>query len=310
MSGPDILDAVSELLTATQQEELARCHDVEFTYTLPGVARFRGSCFLTAAGPSAVFRLIPDNAVPLETLGLPPSFESLLERKTGLVLVSAPLGSGRTTLHTSILDRINGSSPRHVLSLEAPIELLHGKRQGVVLQREVGRDSASFATGIRSAIRLDVDVLMVGDLPDADTTLLALRAAEAGKLVIAFPAIPGVVRTIERLVELFPPSAQAEVGALLADNLRGILGQILLRRKDSPARVAAHELLLSTTDLVSALRDGDLRSLPGVLEAGASHGMQSMDDSIGKLLQAGAITPEEAHRKATDKARFALSSPA
>lgn len=300
----DIDAAVQELLSPEQKEERARFNDVEFTYLLPGVGRVRGSSFLTASGPSAVFRLVAESAVPLDTLGLPPAFAGLLERRSGLVLVAVPMGSGRSTLIASMIDRVNASSPRHLLSLEDPVEVVHKPKTGIVVQREVGRDVSSFAAGVRDAMRRDVEVIVVGDLPDHDTALLAMRAAESGRLVIAFPAVPGTARAIERLVETFPTGAQLEARALLADNLLGVLSQVLVRRKDGPSRVAAHELLLSHPDLTSALRDGELREINAVLEASKAEGMVPLDESLASLLKAGAIGREEAHRRATDKSRF------
>lgn len=300
----DIDAAVQELLSPEQKDELARFSDVEFTYLLPGVGRVRGSSFLTANGPAAVFRLVAEAAVPLETLGLPAPFAGLLERRTGLVIVAVPMGSGRSTLLASIVDRVNATSPRHLLSLEDPVEVVHKPKMGIVVQREVGRDVSSFAAGIQDAMRRDVEVVLVGDLPDHETSLLAMRAAESGRLVIAFPAVPGTARAIERIVEGFPTGAQLEARELLADNLAGVLSQVLVRRKDGPSRVAAHELLLAHPDLTSALREGELREIAAVLDASKADGMQSLDDSLAGLLKAGAIGVEEAHRRANDKSRF------
>ena len=301
----DIDAAVQELLSPEQKEELATFHDVEFTYALPGVARVRGSSFHTASGPAAVFRLVAESAVPMESLGLPAPFPGLLERRSGLVLVAVPMGSGRSTLTASVVDRVNAGSQRHILSLEDPVEVVHKPKKGVVVQREVGRDVSSFAAGIRDAMRTDAEVIVVGDLPDHETSLLAMRAAESGRLVVAFPAVPGTARAIERIVEAFPSGAQLEARLLLADNLIGVLSQVLVRRKDGPARVAAHELLLAHPDLASALREGELREVAVVLDAARGEGMVTLDDSLAALLKAGAIGAEEAHRRATDKTRFA-----
>ena len=296
--------AMGELLTDEAKGEFARFKDVEFSHSVPGMARFRASYFLTQQGPAAVFRLVPEVAVPLEQLALPPQFEALLERRAGLILVAAPMGSGRSTLHSSIVDRVNATSARHVISIEEPIEMAHPRKKGLVMQREVARDTATFESGVRAAVRSDADVLVVGNVPDYQTTQVLLAAAESGRLVVALPAIPGAVRTLERLVEMTPPEWQAETRALLADNLLGVLGQILVRRKDMPARVAAHELLLATPDLASALRDGDLRDAVSVIDAGKAMGMRSLDDSLATLVAQNVISVEEAHRKAGDKARF------
>lgn len=304
LSAEDVDLAMNELLTDEAKREFAKFKDVEFSHWVPGLARFRASYFLTAQGPAAVFRVVPEVALALDKLGLPPQFEALLERRAGLVLVAAPMGSGRSTLLASIVDRVNSTSARHVVVLEEPIEVSHPRKLGLVVQREIGRETETFESGVHAALRTDADVLVVGNVPDYATTLALLRAAEGGRLVVALPAIPGAVRTLERLVETTPPECQAEVRALLADNLLGVLGQILVRRQDMPARVAAHELLLATPDLASAIRDGDLRDVVSVIEAGKSAGMRSLDDSLAALIAQNVIAPEEAHRKAIDKARF------
>lgn len=307
LTSEDVDISVRELLTEEAKGEFAKFKDVEFSHWVPGLARFRASYFLTEQGPAAVFRVVPEVALALEKLALPQQFEALLERRSGLVLVAAPMGSGRSTLLSSIVDRINTTSARHVVVLEEPIEMSHSRKQGVVMQREIGRDTATFESGVSAALRTDAEVLVVGNVPDHATTLALLTAAEGGRLVIALPAIPGVVRTLERLVETTPLERQAEVRALLADNLLGVLGQILVRRKDMPARVAAHELLLATPDLASALRDGDLRDVVSVIEAGKAAGMRSLDDSLAALVAQNVVATDEAHRKAIDKSRFAGS---
>ncbi len=304
LTADELEAALRELLTPSQLDELAHYQDVEFTYGLPGIARFRGSAYRTVNGPAVVFRLVPEHAVPYDTLDLPPAFAPLLDRRTGLVLVAAPMGSGRTTLQASIVDRVNASSTRHVVSLEDPVEISHRPKKGLVVQREVGRDVVSFAEGVRAAMRSDAEVIMVGDLPDPETALLSLRAAEGGRLVIAFPAVPGASRTLGRLIESCPASQQNEARALLADNLCGVLSQVLLRRKDGLARVAAHELLLMNSDLNSAVRDGAFEQVDEILEAAKAQGMQSLDDSLARLVDAGVVTTLEAHRKASDKSRF------
>jgi twitching motility protein PilT len=305
LSAAELSAAMHEILSPSQLAEFQEHHEVEATYGLPGVARFRVSYFETAAGPAAVFRVVPEVPIPLATLSLPAQFEGLLASRSGLVLVTAPAGSGRSTLHASLVDHFVATSSRLVVSIEDPVEVVHLKKTGVAIQREVGRDTASFATGIAAALRSDAEVLVVGDLPDAATTRLALRAAEAGRLVVACPQIPGAVRALERLVERFGPGEQLEIRSLFADNLRGVLAQILVRRSDALGRVAAHELLIANADLRSALIDGELRELGSVLETGRAAGMVTLDDSLEQLVAVKAITPEEANRRASDKSRFA-----
>ena len=296
--------AMAEILDEEARTEFEQFQDVEFSHHVPGMARFRVSYFVTQQGPAAVFRVVPEVPVAIENLALPPAFLALLARRAGIVLVAAPMGSGRSTLHASIVDHLNATSARHILSLEEPIELYHARKQGLVVQREVGRDTESFESGLRAAVRSDADVLVVGDLPDVATTFAALEAAEAGRLVVAFPAFPGAVRTLERLVEGVPPERQGEARALLADNLLGVLGQVLARRNDLPTRIAAHELVLNTRHVSDALRDGEMQAISSAVEAGKQTGMRLLDDSLAALLQQGVISREEAHRRAIDKSRF------
>lgn len=307
LSAPELEQALGELLSPAERQELAEFHDVEATYALPGVGRFRLSCFHTAQGPAAVFHLVPDAAVPLAQLSLPPAFEPHLARRSGLLLIATPVGSGRSTLCASVVDRIATTSSRVVVTLEDPVEIVHARRQAVVLQREVGRDVSTWCEGIDAAMRLDAEVIVLGDLPDAATTRMALRVAEGGRLVIAAPAIPGAIRTLERLVDRFAPVEQAEIRALLADNLVGVLSQVLVRRKDGNGRVAAHEFLMPNTDVTSALREGDLRELAAVLDVGKQNGMRTLDDALDALVKASLITADEARRKASDKSRFAAA---
>lgn len=296
--------AMAEILDEESAAEFEQYKDVEFSHHVPGMARFRVSYFVTQQGPAAVFRVVPEVPVALENLALPPAFVSLLGRRAGLVLVAAPMGSGRSTLHASIVDHVNATSQRHVLSLEEPIEIFHARKQSLVVQREIGRDTESYESGLRAAIRSDADVLVVGDLPDVSTTFAAFEAAESGRLVIAFPAFPGAVRTLERLVESVPPERQAEARSLLADNLLGVLGQVLARRLDLPTRIAAHELVLNTRHVSDALREGEMQAIGSAVEAGKQVGMRLLDDSLAALLQQGVISQEEAHRRAVDKSRF------
>lgn len=305
LADAEIRDALREATSEEQWREYESGGDLDFAYGLAGVARFRVSYYTTLQGPAAVFRLVPEQALAIETLALPPAFEPLLSRRTGLVLLAAPHGSGRSTLCASIVDRIIGTSARVVVSIEDPIEVLHGRKQGVVLQREVGRDVPQWGEAFRAAERLDAEVIVAGDLPDAAALRAALHAAEGGRLVIAAVPVPGAVRAIERLVDLLPAGEQLEIRAALADNLLGVLSQVLLRRKDGNGRVAAHELLLTGPDVISSLREGELRELAAVLDAGKGAGMQSLDDSIDRLLKAGVVVQEEAARKAVERARFA-----
>jgi twitching motility protein PilT len=313
--GWGVLDdaALRELLRPLAAErhwrEWLDTHDVDFAYGLEGVARFRANYFEQEHGAGAVFRMIPEQVVSLDTLALPPAIARLAELRSGLVLVTGPTGSGKSTTLAAVIDKINRESSRHVVTIEDPVEFVHGNVRSVLSHREVGQHTQSFAAALRGAVRQDADVVLVGELRDPDTIAMALAAAEMGLLVFGTLHTSGAAKTIDRVVDAFPSSEQGQVRLSLSESLAAVVSQLLLPSKDGKGRVAANEILLRTPGLPNLVREGNTQMLHSLIQAGRKDGMQTMDDSLFALVQAGRVDPREAYRKAADKTRFEAHTP-
>ncbi len=293
-----------ELVAPARWDAFTAGHDADFAYELAGAGRFRANYFEQHLGVGAVFRRIPEKIVPLESLGTPPAVERLARLKTGLVLVTGPTGSGKSTTLAALIDRINGASARHIVTIEDPIEFVHQNRKSIVSQREVGTDTASFGAALRAAIRQDASVVMVGEMRDLETISLALTAAEMGMLVFGTLHTNSTAKTIDRVVDAFPSDQQAQARSMLGESLAAVVSQFLLRTKDGQGRVAAHEILLRTPGLPNLIRAGNTQLLASILQGGRAEGMQTMDDSLFALASNGRISGEDAWVRAVDKRRF------
>lgn len=293
-----------EVVADAQWREFESTGDLDFALGLPGVARFRANYLRQEHGPSAVFRTIPETIASAEQLGLPDAVARLADLTSGLVLVTGPTGSGKSTTLAAIVDRINRTTARHVVTIEDPVEFLHRPLRSVFSQREVGTDTDSFASALRAAIRQDADVILVGELRDLETIALALRAAEMGTLVFGTLHTNSAAKTIDRLVDVFPAEEQAQVRISLSESLAAIVAQQLLPRADGSGRVAAIELLLRTSALPGIVREGNLPMLQTVIQGGRALGMQRMDDALAALVEAGTVSARAAYLKALDKGRF------
>jgi twitching motility protein PilT len=278
--------------------------DVDFAYGLEGVARFRANYFVQENGAGAVFRIIPEAIVPLEKLGVPPAVEGLAQLAQGLVLVTGPTGSGKSTTLAAIIDRINQQHARHVVTIEDPIEFVHQNRKAVFSHREVGQHSRAFGPALRAAIRQDADVVLVGELRDRETISLAITAAEMGMLVFGTLHTNGAAKTIDRIVDAFPADEQPQVRISLSESLAAVVSQLLLPTADGKGRIAVNEILLRTAALPNVIREGNTPMLHSIIQSGKQQGMQAMDDALFALAKAGKILPQDAHQKAADKARF------
>jgi len=305
LSDAELTSLLREIVTQAQWDEYQATGDLDFALGLPGVARFRANYLRQENGPSAVFRTIPEKILSVEQLGLPPAVAKLSELRSGLVLVTGPTGSGKSTTLAAIVDRINRASARHIVTIEEPVEFLHAPIRSVFSQREVGTDTDSFAAALRAAIREDADVVLVGEMRDLETIALALRAAEMGMLVFGTLHTNSAAKTIDRLIDVFPAEEQAQVRISLSESLAAIVAQLLLPRADGSGRVAAIELLLRTSGLAGIVREGNLPMLTTLMQGGRALGMQRMDDALAALVEAGVVTPREAYLKALDKSRFA-----
>jgi twitching motility protein PilT len=293
------------VLDARHREIFERLGEADLAYAVEGAGRFRVNVFLHQGGTGAVFRLIPKRIPTLEELSLPAEVARFAGIRSGLVLVTGPTGSGKSSTLAALLTMINQRDRRHILTIEDPIEYLHIDVESTFTQREVGRDTESFASALKSAARQDPDLLLVGEMRDRETIHLALTLAEMGMLVFSTLHTNSAGRTIDRIVEVFPEEQQLQIRAMLADSLQGVLSQILCRRADVEGRIPATELLFTSTALRSVVREGAAHKIESMLQGGRSEGMHRMDDSLFQLASEGKIAGEEAYRKASDKARFA-----
>ncbi len=278
--------------------------DVDFGFELPGLARFRVNMFQQKNGIGAVFRLIPSKVKTAEELGLPPIITKLAMLPKGLVLVTGPTGSGKSTTLAAIIDYANRHRQDHILTIEDPIEFVHQSRGCLVNQREVGIHTQSFASALRSALREDPDIILVGEMRDLETIALAIEAAMTGHLVLSTLHTINASKTVDRIVEIFPHQQQPQIRSTLADALRAVVSQTLFKRIDRPGRVVAFEILIATPAARNLIREGKTYQIPSVIQTGRKYGMISLDDSIMELLKKGLISPEEALNKAVDKGRF------
>jgi twitching motility protein PilT len=277
--------------------------DVDFAYQMGDQARFRVNLFRQERGSAAVFRLIPSRVPTVEELNLPASIAALSDSSSGLVLVTGPTGSGKSTTLAAILNRTNQRLSHHVVTIEDPIEFVHANNRSVFTQREIGPDVANFAEGVKAAIREDPDCLLVGEMRDLETMRMALTAAETGLLVFATLHTNSAAKAVDRIIDAFPANEQEQIRVVLAESLRAVVAQQLLRKKGK-GRVPAFEILLGSTALSNSIREGKISLINNQIQTGRSKGMISMDQSLGELVKAGIVEPDEALERAIDRDTF------
>ncbi|NBS79316.1 PilT/PilU family type 4a pilus ATPase [bacterium] len=267
--------------------------DLDFAYEMDENNRFRCNFYKQLHGYGAVFRIIPTKIKTLKELGVPPVIESFGNYKSGLVLVTGPTGSGKSTTLAAVVDSINTHHSRHIVTIEEPIEFVHPNKKSVITQREVPNETPSFAAGLKAALREDADVVLVGEMRDLETIALALTAAETNAR-----------KTVDRIIDAFPSNQQEQIRTMLANSLRAVCAQLLLKRSDGGGRLAVNEILVGNNAVASIIREGATMKLNDVLKTGKAEGMQLMDDAIDGHLKAARISPMEAYMKAIDKLRF------
>ena len=287
-----------EVVSDEQWQEYERDGDLDFAYGLEGVARFRGNYFVQEMGASAVFRAIPQEIIPLETLNLPPAIDRLAELPRGLVLVTGPTGSGKSTTLAAIIDRINRTHRKHVVTIEDPVEFVHQNRECVFSQREVGTDTDGFSGALRGALREDADVILVGEMRDLETIRLALTAAETGHLVFGTLHTSSAAKTVDRIVDVFPAAEKEMVRAMLSESLVAVVSQSLCKLKDGSGRVAAHEIMLGTAAIRNLIRENKVAQMYSAIQTGNSLGMQTLDQNLADLVRRNVVSPAEARSKA------------
>src|SRR6187551_1278653 len=278
--------------------------DLDFAYQMDEHSRFRSNYFKQSEGYAAAFRLIPTKISTLEELGIPAVVKNFADLRGGLVLVTGPTGSGKTTTQAALVDFINENFAKHVVTIEEPIEFVHNNKRSIITQREVPADSDSFAAGLKASLRQDTDIVLVGEMRDLETIALALTAAETGLLVFGTLHTNNARKTVDRLVDVFPSDQQSQVRTMLSASLRGVVAQLLMKKADGKGRVAVNEILVATPAVAAIIREGATQKLTDVITGGAAHGMQFMDQAIWEHLREGMISPEEAYMKAIDKTRF------
>ena len=290
MSADDTRDLLYRILSSDQQKRLETGRQLDFAHSIPGVARFRVNVYFQREALSAAFRLIPNEIKTLEELGLPSSLHQLATKPRGLVLVTGPTGSGKSTTLASLLDEINRTRHDHILTVEDPIEFLHRHKGCIVNQREIGVDALSFGEGLRGALRQDPDVILVGEMRDLETISTAMTAAETGHLVFGTLHTQSAPGTIDRIIDVFPPEQQEQVRVQIAGTLQGVVTQALLPTADGTGRVAALEILLPDDAVRNLVRQGKVEQVYSVMQTGTAKGMQTMEQSLAELIIRGIVS--------------------
>nr|WP_231126936.1 type IV pilus twitching motility protein PilT [Motilibacter aurantiacus] len=289
--------AVYGILTQRQRERLEETLELDLAYSMPGRARFRVNVYRQRDSLGAVFRTIPFQIRPLEQLNVPPAVAGFAALERGFVLVTGPTGSGKSTTLAALLDLANRTRSDHIMTVEDPIEFLHSHQRCLVNQREVGEDTKSFQDALKHVLRQDPDIILVGELRDLETIGVALTAAETGHLVLATLHTQDAAQTIDRLIDVFPPHQQQQVRTQLAGALQGVVCQTLVKRADGAGRTVAAEVLVVTPAVRNMIRDGKTHQIYSAMQAGAAHGMQSLDQSLAQLVRQGTVTYDTALEK-------------
>lgn len=278
--------------------------DVDFGYEIPGLARYRANFFMQKNGVAAVFRQIPSNILTAEQLGLPSVIPKLALLPRGLVLVTGPTGSGKSTTLAAIIDVANRSRKDHIITVEDPIEFVHQSQGCIINHREVGLHTRTFSAALRGALREDPDIILVGEMRDLETISLAIEAASTGHLVFGTLHTSSAAKTVDRIIEVFPANQQEQVRSTLADGLRAVVAQVLFKRADKKGRCAALEIMIATPAVRNLIREAKTFQIPSSIQTGKRYGMQLLDDAIMDLLNKGMIHPDDAYAKANDKGKF------
>ena len=295
---------LSEMCGQQRWEVFEERGDLDFAYAMDEQSRFRCNFLKQANGYGAVFRLIPTKIASLDQLGIPPVVKQFGHLRGGLVLVTGPTGSGKSTTLAALIDYVNENFSRHIITIEEPIEFVHQNKRSIITQREVPADAASFPDALKAALREDADIVLVGEMRDLETISLALTAAETGLLVFGTLHTNNARKTIDRIVDAFPANKQPQVRTMLANSLRGVLAQLLLKKADGSGRLAVNEILIANPAVAAIIREGATQKLQDVIVAGKGEGMQFMDDAIHALLREGVVSAHEAFMKAIDKNQF------
>ncbi|RJP94245.1 MAG: type IV pilus twitching motility protein PilT [Desulfobacteraceae bacterium] len=297
-------ELILEILTEPQKEFLKNSLQLDFSYELPEIGRFRGSAMQHQRGLSAVFRVIPPQIPTLVDLGLPDIIKRVLDNHQGLILVTGATGHGKSTTLAAMVDYINTNRSHHILTVEDPIEFVHPFKRGVVNQRQLGSNTLTYANALRGALRQDPDVIMIGELRDLETMSLAITAAETGHLVIGTLSTSSAPKTVERIIDSFPPKEQNQIRTMLSEAIKAVITQRLVPAADGAQMVLALEILIGTLPMANLIRDAKTFQIPSMMQTGKKSGMQLMDESLMTLLKSGCITAEDAAANANKPETF------
>ncbi len=300
LSREEIHKMLYDVLNDQQRKKFEETHELDFSLELKGVARYRVNAFRQARGDSIVFRVIPSKIMTLEQLGLPRQLREVVKNEKGLILVTGPTGSGKSTTLAAMIDIINNTWRGHIITIEDPIEFVHESKKCLISQREVGAHTHSFANALRSALREDPDIILVGEMRDLETISLALTAAETGHLVISTVHTSGAAKTIDRIIDVFPAHQQDQVRAQFAESIQAIISQVLLKRRDGRGLVPAVEIMIGTPAVRNLIREGKVAQLPSAIQTGQKFGMISMDQSLKDLVNRGIVDKEQCLYLATN----------
>jgi twitching motility protein PilT len=300
LSSADIDEMLSAVMLEQNRDEFKEINDTDFAHEIPGIARFRGNALRERKGTGAVFRAVPAAVVTVEQMGISQEVQRLCHLTKGLVLVTGPTGSGKSTTLCALIDLINRTRSDHVITIEDPIEFVHESKKCLITQRHVGVHTSSFRHALRAALREDPDIVLVGELRDLETVSMAIETAETGHLVFGTVHTSTAVSTVDRIIDQFPPDRQAQIRVMLSESLKGVISQVLCK-KIGGGRVAAREIMLSTPSVSNLIREGKTFQLPSVLQTSRRLGMVTMNDALIDLVDSKQVEPQEAYLKATDK---------
>jgi twitching motility protein PilT len=304
LDNDDLRSMIYEIAPEQKVKSFEETGDVDFGYEIPGLARYRANFFMQKNGVGAVFREIPNAIMTAEQLGLPPVVSKLATLPRGLVLVTGPTGSGKSTTLAAIVDVANRARKDHIITIEDPIEFVHQSQGCIVNHREIGVHTHSFSSALRGALREDPDIILVGEMRDLETISLAVEAASTGHLVFSTLHTSSAYKTVDRVIEVFPSHEQPLIRSTLADGIRAVIAQTLFKRIDRKGRVVALEILIANPAVRNLIREGKTHQIPSMIQTGKKYGMTLLDDSIMQLYQKGMISAEEAYAKSNEKGRF------
>ena len=305
MEHGDVHAMVYDIMNDGQRKVYEDTLECDFAFGVPNLARFRVNAFVQDRGAGAVFRTIPTKVLTLEELNCPPIFKEITVQPRGIVLVTGPTGSGKTTTLGAMVDYINENQYAHILTIEDPIEFVHISKRALINQREVGPHTLSFANALRSALREDPDVVMVGEMRDLETIRLALTAAETGHLVFGTLHTSSAAKTVDRIVDVFPAAEKEMVRTMLSESLRAVISQTLLKTKDGQGRVAAHEIMIGTPAIRNLIRENKIAQMYSAIQTGQGVGMQTLDQCLADMVRRNVVSAHEARLKAMNKDNFA-----